>query len=284
MKKILSALLAVCMLFAVATTSGCTISAAKTIDEAIKKTEALDAIDVTFFMETSMNMGFSVTIPMTVNMKADNIKSSTPTMLASASTSMMGIELKSDVYMEEGMFYVSASGMNYKLKVEESDEDYDYVGNVNSIINDIPEDLLENVELVKNDDGSNTATISVDDARFKELFKDFICKSAQDTIIDDDDEENTDAVDDTENNFMDNILEKITVTDATVKVTVKNGYVLVYELSYSMKVSTIIGESTSSVKASVTYNNPGETVEITPPEGYKDFKDYSENIFDNLFG
>lgn len=284
MKKILSVLLAVCMMFAVATTSGCTISAAKTIDEAIKKTEALDAIDVTYFVETSVNMGFSVTIPVTVNMKAENIKSSTPTMLASASTSMMGIELKSDVYMEDGMFYVSASGMNYKLKAEESDEDYDYVGSVNGIIKDIPEDLLESVELVKNDDGSNTATISMDDARFKELFKDFVCESAQDTIIDDD-EENTDADDDTENNFMDNILEKITVTDATVKVTVKNGYVLVYELSYSMKVSTIIGESTSSVKASVTYNNPGQPVEITPPDGYKDFKDYSDfNIFDGLFG
>lgn len=235
-------------------------------------------------METSVNMGFSVTIPVTVNMKAENIKTSTPTMLASMSMPMMGIELKSDIYMEGDMFYVSESGINYKLKVDESDEDYDYVGSVNSIIKDIPEDLLESVELVKNDDGSNTATISVDDARFKELFKDFVCKSAQDTIIDDDDEENTDADDDIENNFMDNILEKITVTDATVKVTVKNGYVLVYELSYSMKVSTIIGESTSSVKASVTYNNPGEPVEITPPEGYKNYKDYSDGILDGLFG
>lgn len=41
MKKILSALLAVCMLFAVATTSGCTISAAKTIDEQLRKQKRL---------------------------------------------------------------------------------------------------------------------------------------------------------------------------------------------------------------------------------------------------
>lgn len=275
MKKILSVLLAVCMLFAVATTSGCTLSTAKTIEDAIKKTEALDEIDATLFMELSMNMGFSITVPITVNMKAKNVKSQTPTVYADMTVPMMGMELKTGVYQENDMLYVSSSGLNYKMKISESDGEYDYVGDVNNIIKDIPEDLLENIEFVKNDDGSQTATVTIDDARFKEIFKDLVMDSAEDSSMDDtyENDEITDIVDD--------IMQNISIKDATVKITVKDGYVSVYEISYSMTVTIESVETTSAVKASVTYNNPGKAVEITPPDGYKDFGDFSE---DGLFG
>lgn len=274
MRRILSVLLAVCMLFAVATTSGCTLSTAKAIDEAIGKTEALDDVDATLFMEVSMDMGISITVPVTVNMKVKNIKSSTPTMLANMSIPMMGMELKSDIYLESNMLYISTSGMNYKLKVEESDGEYDYVNDVNSIIKNLPEDLLENIEFEENDDGSKSVTVLVDEARFKELFADLVKSSAEDTAMDDNDDGDSVA---------DNIMEKISVSDATVKITVKNGYVLTYEISYSMTVSTVLGDTSANVKASVTYNNPGDAVEITPPDGYKDFADYSEDGLLDLF-
>lgn len=272
MKKALSVLLAVCMLFAVVTASGCTLSTAKTIDDAIKKTEALEDIDVTFFMELSMDMGISITVPVTVNMKAKNIKSENPIISADMVIPMMGIEFKTGIYQEQDMLYITADDMSYKMKVEESDGEYDYIGDINNVINDIPEDLLENIELASNDDGSKTATISIDEARFKELFKDLIKDSAEDTVVDDD------------GSIVDNVMDNITIKDATVKITVKNGYVSVYEISYSMTVSTILGDTSASVKTSVTYNNPGETVEITPPNDYKNFGDYSDDdLLDDWF-
>lgn len=282
MKRVLSVLLAVCMLFAVVTASGCTLSTAKTIDDAIKKTEALDDVDVTFVMEVSMDMGFSITVPVTVNMKAKNIKSETPTVSADMVIPMMGMEFKTGIYQEQDMLYITADDMSYKMKIEESEGEYDFIGDINNVVNDIHEDLLENIELVSNDDGSKTATLYIDEARFKEVFKDLITDSAEDTVVDDDsivDDEDS-IVDD----IVDNVIDNISIKDATVKITVKDGYVSVYEISYSMTVSSILGDTTTSVKASVTYNNPGEAVEITPPSDYKNFGDYSEDsLFDSWF-
>ncbi len=279
MKKVLSVLLAVCMLFAVLATSGCTLSTAKTIGDAIKKTEALEDIDATLFLEISMDMGFSITIPVPVNMKAKNIKSQAPTVYVDMTLPMGSMELKTSVYQEEDMLYVSENGLKYKQKIAESDGEYDCIGYVNNIIKDIPDDLLESIELVKNEDGSQSASLTIDDARFKEIFRDLVLDSADDSSTGEDDEY------DMAEGVIDDIMQYISINDATVKITVKDGYVSVYEISYSMTADVESVKTTSSVKASVTYNNPGEPVEITPPEGYKDYGPFSENgFFGDLFG
>ena len=63
------------------------------------------------------------------------------------------------------------------------------------------------------------------------------------------------------------------IENGSVSVTVKDGYVTNYDLSYrmSMEVYGIVADAT--VTASVEFVNPGKTVTITPPECYESFEE-----------
>ena len=66
-------------------------------------------------------------------------------------------------------------------------------------------------------------------------------------------------------------VEDLTIQDAVVIISVADGYVQEYTMSFRMEAYD--GEELSSLTmdASITYENPGQPVEITSPEGYKDF-------------
>ena len=59
-----------------------------------------------------------------------------------------------------------------------------------------------------------------------------------------------------------------------VEYTIKNGYVISYDMKYTMT-TTIDGVvSTYHIEANTEIKNPGKTVTITPPQGYRNFIEY----------
>ena len=63
----------------------------------------------------------------------------------------------------------------------------------------------------------------------------------------------------------------VQIKDAEVSITVKDGYIQSYSIDYDVVVEASGVTMRYGASASVTYNNPGKTVTITPPAGYQSF-------------
>ncbi len=258
MKRIISLVLALCVVCMCGVLVSCeTESTFSVISTALDNTQALDYMDATMEMEINMeSQGTTMSIPMTADIKANNLKSDNPVMSTEISMSMLGMTVDMKMYQEGEWAYYDALGMKYKIKVTEETNEYDYSDDVNFMVKDIPEELLENVELVKSEDGSVTVTVAVPDEQFADIYDDYIDSLNSTTGYEDGD---------------------ITITNAKVSITVKDEYVSVYDMSFNMNIDIEGVSSAAEVTVKVTYNNPGEKVTVTPPEGYKDYKEMDPN-------
>lgn len=225
-------------------------STAEVLDAALDKTAALDAMSAR--MEIGMDMtsdGITMSIPMTIDLKAKDVKSDDPIIWVLMSTEMLGQSLEVEVYQEDHWAYMVTAGMKYKTKAEDAADEFDYA---DDMLQELPEALLEGVELVKNDDGSQTAAISVPDGQFADIYDDFIESIYSGAEVD---------------------VSQLQISNAVVTITVDDGYVTVYDMAFTMEM-TVEGVTTKTeVTASITFDDPGGAVEITPPEGYQDFEE-----------
>lgn len=234
-------------------------SAFNVINTALEKTRNLDSMNAQMKMEMNVSAGgISMSIPITMNMKAKGMKSASPVISLDISMSFFGQTVAFEIYQEGNWVYMVMGDMKYKAPAESAGEDLDYTENFDEILKKIPESVLKDVELVKAADGSQTATIPFPAEMFGEIYEDIIESMGSEAGMD---------------------LEDMQISDAVVKITVADGYITVYDLSFKMGM-TVEGVSTSAeAKATITYDNPGKDVTITPPEGYQSFEETS-----GLFG
>ncbi len=265
-KKIVSLLLAAFMLCTATVASSCEKageSVSETVAKALEKTAALNSFDAEMEMTMDMSMeGMTMSVPMTVAMKAENVNSEKPVYSATMSTSMLGMNMDVDLYCDGEWVYYSGDGMEYKMPVSEAGEEYDYTGDVDDMIQDIPEELFKDKQFINNDDGSKTVTIDIEEKMFADIYGELIESLNEDS-------------DETVNN--------VKISDAKVSVTVSGGYISVYDISFKMSMTSYDVETVSDVKACVKYNNPGQEVTVTPMEGYLDFEEYDPySVFEGL--
>jgi hypothetical protein len=255
MKKIISICLLVCILCT------CLLSACaraktpfETVNEAIQKTQALDSMAATMKMEMNMAMeGMTLSIPITAEIKATGLKSETPVISTAMSTSMLGQKMDIDVYQEGTWAYVSMEGFNYKMDTSKQEAEYDFSGDLEDMLQSLPEDLFKEIQLEKHDDGSVSVTIPIPEDVFSQIYGDMIANM-----------NNTAGLDTT----LD-----VKIENAVVKITVANNYISLYEMEFSMTMDVQGITTKTDVTASIEYTNPGAPVTITPPEGYQDFKE-----------
>ena len=154
--------------------------------------------------------------------------------------------------------------MKKKIEIEdEIDSEYDFAGDVEDILQTLPEDIFTDVEFEVDEDGTKFVEFSVQNDVFHELFK---------AIVDDQTEDMSDVT-----SAFDDIL----ITDSKLKITVDKGYVTQYSMSYEISVSGDDNEYvTASVLLVLDVNEPGKPVEITAPD---DLDSYKSSIFD-IFG
>ncbi len=269
MKKILSILLVLCMLFGTFALVSCEeedkeessseetstqSEQAQLLSSAVKKMEDLDAY--TAKMTININMatsGMTITVPMTIDMAVKNAKTQNPLLSASMSTTVFGTTTTSDVYSDGSWIYVSSDGDGYKMKVEDSGDEYDYVGDVEEIVKDLPDEVLESAGFVKNDDGTKEITVQLTNEQFNQLFAD-AAGSLGEAGLDG---------------------EEMTLSNANIKIVIdKDGYIKTYEMSF--KIDMVVEEqaTTSTVTMKVEFKDRGANITVTPMEGYQDFEEY----------
>lgn len=235
-------------------------SVSEVLNAALEKTQNLDSVAAEMKMEMNMAMeGMTMSIPMTAKFKVKDASSENPVMSAVVTMSLFGESFDVEMYQEGQWAYIVMEDMKYKSNVEDMESEYDYTDDADAMLQEIPEELLKDVEFVEAADGSQTATVTFTEEKFAEIYGDFI----------------EDVNSDTEAG-----LEDMKISNAVVTVTVADGYVTVYDVAFTMEVTVEEMSTTTEVKATLTLEDPGKEVTITPPEGYQDFEEMGDLIWD----
>lgn len=235
-------------------------SVAEVLNDAMKKTQALESMSAEMKMEMNMAAeGITMSIPISAKIKAKDIKSDNPVMSIAMTMSMFGESIDIEMYQEGQWAYVVMGDMKYKANAKDMEGKFDYADSINDIMKEIPEDLLKDVELVKAEDGSQIATIVFPGEKFAEIYDDLI--------------ESVNSETGTE-------MGEVKISDAVVKTTVANGYITAYDIAFTMDMTVEDMKSTTEAKMTVTYENPGQSVTVTPPEGYQDFEEMDDSLFE----
>ena len=233
-------------------------SVSEVINEAMKKTSDLDAMAATMKMEMNMAMeGMTMSVPITAEIKAKDMQGDNAVASILITMSMFGQEINMEIYQEGQWAYVVMEDMKYKADVKDLEGELDYANSANDMLKEIPEELLKDVELVKAEDGSQTATIAFTAEKFAEIYEELIATANSETGTE---------------------TEEVKISEPVVKITVANGYVTVCDIAFTLDAAVEGINTTTEVKATLTYENPGEPVTITPPEGYQDFEEMDDDL------
>ena len=223
------------------------------VNDAVKKTQELDSVDATLKMEMKMSEdGMDITIPIVADIKAKALKSDSPIISTVMTMSMMGEELEMEMYQENDWVYIAEGGTGYKMSAADMGSDYDYAGDMKDMLKTLPDDLVKSAKSEKAEDGSTTYTIDVSGEKFTEIYADFLSGVNEDSGMTGED---------------------VKISDVIIKITTSNDYVSVYEMNFIMDVTIDEVASKFDVNASITYNNLGKEVTVTPPSGYQDFEE-----------
>ena len=253
-KRIVSILLILCLALSVTAcggNEGATSVGAAFLNEAIQKNKALDSLAAKMEMTIDMSIqGMTLSVPVTADVKVVG-----ETAYTKMSTSLLGQEIKVEAYMEDGWIYMVLGDQKFKNNADTSE--YDYSDDMNNMMQELPDDLLKTAAVTENADGSKTAKVTLSGKQFTSLFSAFVDGLSATTGTG---------------------IEGVTIGDAVVSVTVAEGYVTEYDMEFSMNMTAAGTETATEVKATMTFEEPGSTVTITPPEGYQDFPDGTGSI------
>ena len=266
MKKILSVLLVIAILCSALFMVACnkdgvdeSISAKELISDAIEKTQNADSMAGKMTMSMTMSMmGMTIEIPMVIDMKIKNIRSEMPTVYADINIDMsaLGMEQNMVMYMADGWGYYVMDGESYKTYIGNSDAaSGQYIDMANSMLEEIPDNILEGQKVIKNSDGTRTVRVELSNEEFLALYED-LAESMYGSMM----------------GGMADISE-LNIDDVVITYTVgSDGYLTKCEMSFVMGVN-IQGISTNTtVSAVMEYSSfDADDIVITPPEGYQNF-------------
>lgn len=260
-KKLLTLLCAVCLLCSTMLFASCDgvepESADQLIGEAMAKTAELDSFAATLDMDMKMTFaGETQKIFTVADMKVKDAQSDNPVMSTDVSMSVLGEgmlenSMEMSMYLADGWLYMDMGELG-KIKAKQGSylvADYDYNDDLDDMMVDIPDEVLEELEIKTASDGSKTVTITLDDETFSELYKDMLSemKNSFDSLG------NVDH-------------DTIRFSDAVISITVQDGYLWKYAMSFEISVAVGDGTAVTEVEVMVTYNDPGKDVKVTEPD------------------
>lgn len=245
MKKCLTFLLTAAMVLSLAGCGGG--KDAKTIyDEASKKTSELTSMDMTSVINMQMTQGEeTIDMKMDLDMKIADMNTENMKYLAEGTTSVMGQDMDVSMYYENGYYYVESMGQKIK-----------YAMDLNAIMEqvkqstegaDVQSEYLKEIT-AKKDGDNQVLTFTVDAEKMDAYVNDILGEMGTD---------------------MQGMT--YTIKDASGEAVVnKEGYFSSEKIKMTLEM-TVEGETMTMVMdTDCTYNNPGQTVEVTAPdlEGY----------------
>ena len=256
MKRIISVVLAVCMLLSVMVLASCAETPASLINGAMVKMAGLTSVEAKMDAEIKMSMlGIDMTMPIDMYMVLEDAKSENPVSSLNLEMSFMGESVAMDMYMDgQGWAYVTMDGENYKVSLEDATGALPIgTDSVTNMITQFPEDLFEGAVIEKNDDGSKSVTLVITAEQYAELFGE-----AMDSL-------------------SGSLGAAVSVKDVTLEITVKGGYVVEYDIEFDMDMNIEGVTVSASMDMDIDYINPGKAVKVTPPAGYENFPAIDEH-------
>lgn len=194
-------------------------------------------------------MGHSTEVRADYTIKASLADPAKPLIGMEGNMVMSGETVPYVYYFDGEWMYYSMYGEGYKMQssLEQFEKD---AGGIDSLFTDLPKALFDGMTATT--EGNTTkVTLTADSDTFKNMYTKLI----------------TDM-------FTDVLGENITpvvVTDVMIAVSVANGYVMGYDLSF-VGTYTIGSDSISySYSQAVNFDSVDKEVTVTPPEGYENF-------------
>lgn len=262
-KRISCVILAMMLVFSAFALTSCDADAYTALQKATAKTAALDSYEAEMTLAIDASIaGSSFSLPVKYDIKAAGLKTDDPVFSADTSLDLGLGSVGATIYKEADYIYLQTEGIlldtKTKMKCDsEEAKDYDISSFEGMFEADLPEELLDSVELIKNDDGSKTVSLALSAEQFSQYYGKLI------------DDVAGDVADEAE-------ISSLTVSDIKVEIHINaDGYISKYLVSFGMTESVKFLDETVDASVSVTaafeYKNPGTTVTVEPPEGYKDF-------------
>lgn len=247
------ALCMICTVFAAVSCSGSPDSGKgsyETVNEATENMQNIDYydVDVSMIMTMTIAGAGTYTIPIEMNMKADNTDKDNPLYEMFLTMDMMGTKTEMNMYQDEEWMYAVSADTAYKTKKDAAEGGY--ASNADNMLKTLPEELFVGKTMTDNGDGSSTVTLDIPSDMFAEIYDDIVDNAAA-----------TNGVD----------VEGVGLKDTRISITVKDGYIREYKMSFTM-VMTVSGMETSTVMdMTAKYNSINEKITVNYPDGYKDF-------------
>ena len=274
MKKLTAVSLILMMFLSVLMLSSCgEVTAYSLVTDAQEKMNKLDSYEMDMDVTITVDMGtMSGTIPYKINTKASGLMGENPVSLSTATV----INETMVTYTEGDWIYTVSGGVGTKSRVDNEMMERLSSTVAESLINNpFSEEMMQDVEIMENEDGTRSVSVPMSDDTFEGLFD-----SILDEIFSDEISEAFLAVgiEDIRMSFTD------VVTDFTVN---EDGYFVKYDMSGNLVMGITASEEAGGTSVSMempfdmscTYKNPGTAVTVTPPTGYQDFPEESTPAF-----
>lgn len=225
----------------------------------MENTEALDAYEAQLVVDIEVTVGAEKVDMLTVtDFSILDATTRNPVLYADIYMEVMGETAEAEMYVEDDWVYMLQDGNGYKMSAHEAfDEADDITETFDEYFQDLPESLFKGIKAVKNKDGSASVTLEIPNEIFEDTFAD-IAISVTDSI--------TEGVD-----FSD-----LTYKNAVVEITVKDGYVMIFEIAFDLSMRVEGTRVTASVEEKLLLKDWGDGVKLDPMDGYEDFPLLSE--------
>ena len=248
--KIIAILLVLSLVIFSFSLAGCKEkSAAELFNSAVEKIDRLSSMELKLSMKVTAEIDGAVqTVPVDALVKSKNMLGENPIVYALVKTEMAGQKNQIESYLEGDWVYVVEGEDKYKIYADGEGEAFDYIDELDDVLEEIPANAFSGATVKDNNDGSKTITLTVTNNKFCEIYEDLV------------------------ENFASNGETLLEITNNQIIVTVKNGYIQKYSVDFSFKEKGKSDKEKTDVSVSAEFVNVGKKPKITPPEGYKNFE------------
>ena len=243
---------------------------------ALDKTKALNSLDLKTTLDLHAKAtGFTMDIPIVYEMKIKDPNGDSPVGTVRMHMEAMMQKIDQDFWFDKDYVYTEQFGQKLRFPKDSEESGLDLNLDVDEMLKELPEKVLEEVEIRRNEDGTRTVAVDITEELFNELYKDFSSGTA-DLVL---------------NDLLDDSGIDVHMSDFHVEITVaESGYLASYlihfkaEMEFTGEEALLNGKVEYAVDAKTELQDPGKEVEVTLPEDLEEYIDFEKYLTENPYG
>ena len=256
MKRIISAILALVLIASTMMLVSCgeTMDAQTLLNDAIVATKTADAYEANYAVTVNMHFEGDEddVYADEIHVLTRDAQTDTPEIIMQRTMYILGMPFTFYTYTdsEEWGYVVTSVETAYKEPYEDVKNSID-TSEITRLLFKYPPMILDNAEVIQNSDGSTTVKFDVEKNLFHELYKKLLDSQIERMKVE-----------------SSNL---IRISNARGEITIADGMVRDYDLFFDMASDGEQYPRNASVKVELDFLAFGDSIEVTPPEGYLDF-------------